>query len=352
MLVPYPEGRAPSQRYRFEQWRPLLAADGIDLDLLPFASNALMDVLHRHGRRGAKVTGSLQAFVRRARLRPALRAYDLLVVHRAAFIAGPAALERWLTADGPPLVFDFDDAIYRLHTSDANRYAGWLKFPGKTAELCRVSREITVGNNHLADYARRFNPRVTVIPSSIDTDAYRPVARPPNPRLVIGWTGSSTSQQHLEQFAPVLRTVLGEVDAELHVHSDRSPELEGIPFVWRPWHPDTEVDELSRFDIGIMPMPEDEFARGKGAMKALLYMSMGVPTVCSPITASEELVRHGENGFIARTAADWLGSLRLLRDAGLRARVGAAGRATVERSFSARRSAALFAAVARRAVAR
>src|SRR5439155_8350872 len=130
---------------------------------------------------------------------------------------------------------------------------------------------------------------------------------------------------------------------EFRVHSDRPPELPGVPFVWRPWSPQTEVEELAAFDVGIMPMPDNLWARGKCAMKALLYMAMGTPAVCSAVGANCEVIRHGENGLLARTHVDWSACLgALIDDAKLRATLGAAGRLTVERHYSAARCAADF----------
>jgi glycosyltransferase involved in cell wall biosynthesis len=352
-LVPYPPGVAPSQRFRLEQWAPLVAAEGIDVTFLPFADARLMQVIHAHGARAAQVAGQVRGCLRRIAALRSLARYDLVIVHRTVCLAGPAVLERLIARIGPPLLFDFDDAIYLLHTSAANRAFAWLKFPGKTAAICRLARHVTVSTPHLATYARRHNANVSIVPSSVDTDRYRPpAARPARDKLVVGWTGSATSQGHLELFAPVLADLLPQLRVELHVHSDRPPALAGVPFVWRPWRAGTEAEEIAAFDLGIMPLPDDDWARGKGAMKALLCMALGVPMVCSAVGVNVDLIRHGENGFLARTPEDWRVSLAaLVGDPLLRERLGRAGRATVEEGYSARRCAALFAEAVRQAVA-
>ena len=351
-LVPYPPNTTPSQRFRIEQWFPGLQAQGISVDLVPFVNNELMPLLHQPGRRAAKVIAGMQAFASRVLEVATTPRYDAVLIHRAICIAGPAVLERILTLFRRPVIFDFDDAIFLLHTTEANRRFGWLKFPRKTAAICRLSTHVVVGNSYLGDYARQYNSRITVIPTSVDTERYRPTKKnKTHNRVVIGWTGSSTSQTYLEMFAPVLGALVARHNIELRVHSDRSPLLPGIPFVWRPWSAETEIEELADFDIGIMPMPDDEWARGKCAMKALLYMSMGTPAVCSAVGTNCEVIQHGENGFLVTTSEEWLTNLEaLIADPALREKVGMAGRRTVEDRYSMNQCAAAFARVVRETV--
>jgi len=351
--VPYPLDSVPGQRFRIEQWKPYLEAEGISVDLQPFADPELLRVLHQPGHLPAKAARMLTAFAGRALDALQLGEYHAVLVHRAACLAGPALLER-LAARMRPLIFDFDDAIYLLHSSGANRWTSRLKFPGKTATLCRMSSQVVVGNEYLAEYARRFNPNVTVIPSSVDTDAYRPETRASSEGpLVLGWMGSSTSQTYLEMFAPVLRQLLDGQPLELLIVSDREPVLPGVRYRWRPWSRDREADDLAEFDIGIMPMPDDAWARGKCSMKALQYMGMGVPAVCSAVGANVDVIQHGQDGFLAATSEEWVASIgALARDPALRRRMGEAGRRTVEARYSMRAAAALFADVVRAAVAR
>ena len=350
-LVPYPPDTTPSQRYRIEQWLPGLRAQGIAVDLFPFADQQMMRYLHKPGHGAAKAVAGMKRFARRFWDLAVLPRYDAVIIHRAAAIGGPAIVERLITLRRRPVIFDFDDAIFLLHTSEANKRFGWMKFPGKTAAICRLSAHVVTGNSYLAEYAGRYNPRVSIIPSSVDTALYKPEKRASNPRVVLGWMGSSTSQSHLEMFAPVLREALAGRAVELRVVSDRKPLLPGLDFTWRRWSAETEVKELAQFDIGIMPMPDDRWARGKCAMKALLYMSMGVATICSAVGANRELIRHGENGLLASTGEEWVGALKsLFDDPSLRDELGKAGHRTLEEHYSTERCAGLFASVIRQTV--
>lgn len=351
-LVPYPADTTPSQRFRIEQWMPHLASLGISVDLVPFADAELMRMLHKPGHHPAKALANISRFFWRFGDAIRTRRYDAVLIHRAACIAGPATIERLIAVLGRPVIYDFDDAIFKLHTTEANRHFGWLKFPGKTRTICRISSHVVVGNSYLADFALKYNSRVTIIPTSIDTCLYQPVTKnTPNRKVVVGWTGSSTSQTHLEMFAPTLREMLSRRDVELRVISDREPVLPGIEYVWRPWNPETEVDDLSHFDIGIMPIPDDEWARGKCALKALQYMAMGVPTICSPVGTNSEVIQHGENGMLAGSPEEWISGFEtLVDDAALRRRLGPMGRRTVEEKYSMKRCSELFATVVRNTV--
>jgi glycosyltransferase involved in cell wall biosynthesis len=164
--------------------------------------------------------------------------------------------------------------------------------------------------------------------------------------------GTSTSQTYLELFAPVLRELSLSDSLEIRIVSDRTPILPGLRFRWRPWSADTELEELRAFDVGIMPMPDDPWSQGKCAMKALLYMSVGIPVVCSPVGMNRELVCHGENGFLASSSAEWVTCLKTLaEDPALRSRLGQAGRETVEARYSTRHCASLFGSVIRQVLA-
>jgi len=350
--VPYPVDRVPGQRYRIEQWAPFLEDQGIKVDFFSFADAKLADLLYETGRIAAKSAGLATAFVRRFSHLAQIHRYDAVLIYRAVCLAGPAVFERFVTFFQKPVIYDFDDSIFVLHTTRTNRRFGWLKFPGKTASICRLSSHVVVGNSFLADYSRQYNRRVTVVPTSVDTVRYQPVKKDARSRgTVIGWTGSSTSQTHLEMFAPVLRELVARADVEVRVISDRQPLLPGISHVWRRWSAETETADLRVLDVGIMPMPDDLWSRGKCSLKALQYMALGIPAVCSDVGSNREVIRHGENGFLAATPQEWLKCLRtLIEDSALRTRLGLEARKTVEERYSMRRCAGLFAATIRQAL--
>jgi glycosyltransferase involved in cell wall biosynthesis len=333
-LVPYPTGRAPGQRYRIEQWRPFLEKEGFRIDFAPFLPPWAMDVLYQQGNLLTKAQAMLLGYAQRLRHVRDLRRYDLFFVYREAMLLGPSWIER-LAAKRGPVVFDFDDAIFLREVSEANRWVGKLRPSGKTATLCRLAKHVTVGNETLATFARRHNPAVTVIPSTIDTIAYTPRPRPPNPRPVVGWTGSPTTVKYLEALHPVLLGLRAALDFEMRVVGARL-DLPGINVRCVPWNASTEADDLRPMDVGLMPLSDDEWSRGKGGMKALQYMALSIPPVVSPVGANREIVQDGHNGFHASHPAEWVQKIvLLLQDGQLHARLGAEARRTVERYYSA-----------------
>src|SRR5262245_53098552 len=155
-LVPYPLESVPSQRFRIEQWQPFLERDGIEVEIQPFLDKAELALLYQPGGWAWKARMLTAATARRLVAAFSADRFDAVFVHRAACLAGPAVIERFI-ARKKAMVFDFDDAIYLLDTTMQNRAFGWLKFPWKTAALCRMSRHVVTGNDHLARYARRYN---------------------------------------------------------------------------------------------------------------------------------------------------------------------------------------------------
>ncbi|MEO8358606.1 MAG: glycosyltransferase family 4 protein [Vicinamibacteria bacterium] len=346
-FVPYPLGTAPSQRFRLEQWNPRLRELGIEMEFRPFASPALVKTLYRPGMALRKALKLSQALITQFRNLPAQGSFDLAVVHRSMSLAGPAFLERRLSRS-LPFVYDFDDAIHLVNTSEANRAFGWLKFPDKVAEICGLAKAMTVGNEYLAAFARQHGSDVTIVPSSVDTTLYRPrTEEKAGPRNVVGWMGSSTSQALMEPYAPLLERIAAS-GLVVRMVSDRRPTF-SFPFEWRPWSAETEVAELRDFDVGIMPLPDTEWAKGKCAMKILQYMGVGTPSVGSALGGNLEVVTDGQNGFLATSQDEWVMKIHsLIGDRALARRIGAAGRDTVLARYSTLICADRMASVIRR----
>ncbi|WP_310391065.1 glycosyltransferase family 4 protein [Hymenobacter sp.] len=340
-LVPYPPGRAPSQRFRFEQYLPALTAQGHYYRLAPFISVATWTILYQPGHAITKAMGILGGFGRRLGLLFTVPGYDFIFIHREAAPVGPPLFE-WFIAKvlGKKIIYDFDDAIWLANTSEANKIAAGVKWHHKVADICRWAYKNSCGNAYLADYARQFNPRALINPTTIDTvhlhNRVRDQAAPG--RLVIGWTGTHSTLKYLEQVVPVLAKLEEEgLDFEFRVISNQPPALPLRSLVFLPWRKDTEIADLLGFHVGLMPLENDLWAKGKCAFKALQYMALGIPALVSPVGMNTEVVQHGQNGFVCATPAEWEASLRqLLADAGLRQRLGVAARATIEQRYSVR----------------
>lgn len=347
-LVPYPTERAPGQRYRIEQWAPLLRDEGIEVVFSPFLSPRGMDVLYSRGHAWIKLRETVKGYLRRSAQAARPAAHDVAYVYREATLLGPAWIEQFVSRRRP-LVYDFDDAIHLPAASGANAWTLALKPPGKAAAICRLARHVTVGNEALAAFAAPLSRAVTVIPSTIDTTAYTVRPRPDNPRPVVGWTGSPTTLPHLRALLPALVALRRQVDYELRVVGG-GVVLPGVDMVSVAWCAKTEVEDLRTLDVGLMPLPDDEWSRGKCGMKALQYMALGIPPVVSPVGVNATMVRDGVNGFHARTDAEWVEKVAcLLRSPDLRRRLGAEARRTVEETYSARVQAPRMARVLRQA---
>jgi len=351
-LTPNPVATSPGHRFRLGQWVPFLREQGIEIVCAPFASEALVRILYQRGHSLEKVGRFLGAYSRQLTRIANAKRFDLVYVFREAALIGPAWIEGCIARRGLPIVFDFDDAIFLRYKSPSNGYWSYLKFPGKTSKLCRLARQVMAGNDYLASYASRFNDEVTIVPTTIDVELYRPVLRraatePPT----IGWTGSHSTAQHLITIVPALEELARHRRFRLLVVGAEPPAIRGVEVEARPWRAASEAQDLSDVDVGIMPLPDDDWSRGKCGLKALQFMALGIPTVVSPVGVNLQIVRHGENGLVAGTERDWVEKLSsLLESAERRHRLGARARHTVVGHYSARSVAPRVVEVFRRAV--
>jgi glycosyltransferase involved in cell wall biosynthesis len=357
-LVSKRPGISPGQRFRLEQWEPHLRQNhGIALSFEAFESDALTDVLYAPGRRAEKAALVVKDFLRRRHAIASASSFDAVVMYREASLIGPALYERVLAHRRVPFLVDFDDAIWlndpRL-LRGANGLFSLLRFPGKLRSICRLASAVTVGNEYLASWARTHNPGVFVVPTSIDLARF-PLQKLPEDgdTLHVVWTGSHSTLTHLDSVRGAFERLAHKRRVELHVICDRpqARPFAGVTTHFLRWEAAREAEQLAAGHVGIMPLPDDAFARGKCGCKALQYMAVGMPAVVSPVGVNVDIVHEGDNGMLAKTEDDWVASLdRLAGSPGLRARLGAAGRKTVEDAYSSVASAARFAAAVEHAI--
>lgn len=330
--------RAPSQRFRFEQYLDYLRSEGIECAFSPLLSAEDDRLFYGRSSALAKSWVLAKCAVRRARDVRHAGAFDAVFVQREAFFGGWPVFERAFKRTGTPLVLDFDDAIWLLDVSEANRRYGWLKRPQKTAEIARMADAVVTGNSYLAEYASRQNSSVTLIPTTIDTVAYKRVTPAGYAdQVCVGWTGSTTTIKHFERSVPTLVRLKGQWGdrVRFRVIGDGSYRNSALGIQGEPWNPDTEIESLCSMDIGIMPLPDDEWSRGKCGLKGLQFMALEVPVVMENLGANKEIVADGRDGFLASGDEEWLSKLSsLVGSPGLRQGLGVAGRKTVETRYS------------------
>jgi len=336
-LVPGLFNTNPSQRYRIEQWEPLLRERGVEITYAPFEDEELHALVYKPGMMRKKMQLVTRNLGRRLSLIRKVTDYDLVYILREAALLGPPVYEHLIHQRRVPIVFDFDDAIFVSYRSPSNGYLSYLKFASKTKSICRIASHVMVGNPYLAEYARQVNDRVTVIPTTIDTERYQvPPPRSLSGPAVIGWTGSHSTVQHLDTLRGALKKLAERESFRLRVIGTLAYECPPIDVEAITWHADTEVQDLDGIDIGVMPLPDDKWSKGKCGLKALQFMALGIPTVCSPVGVNTDIIQDDQNGFIAGTEDEWVDKLsRLLRSQELRQRLGEAGRVTVEQKYSA-----------------
>ncbi len=277
--------------------------------------------------------------------------FDLLYVQKVIL---PAPLRWLLRRRGKPVLFDFDDAIFTTEVQHGNWLNRWKQRRNAAGlpAMLRLASGAIVENEYTGEYAGRYTP-VTIITGPIDTDGHYPATRSrQRQEVVLGWIGSATTLPYLESLAGPLRR-LGRRYPHmcLEVVGAESVALDGVSVRTRPWQLEDEVEALHNFDIGLMPIPDDPWTRGKGGYKLLQYMAVGLPVVTSPVGINCRIVEHGVNGFWARDEQEWeQGLARLIVDADLRRRMGQAGRRLMETRYSLRSSARILAQTMERTV--
>jgi glycosyltransferase involved in cell wall biosynthesis len=347
LLLTRYERLGASSRIRFLQYLPWLESQGFTFDVRPLLGNDYVRSLY-----GGPPVGAgnlLRAYWRRfGALRRRLK-HDVIWLEKEALPWLPTWMEI-ARLQGMPYVVDYDDAWFHRYESH------WLSplLGGKIDAVMQVADTVVAGNQYLARRARQAGAhRVEIVPTAIDLDRYRDLVTTAGETLTVGWIGIPLNAHYLGIVAPALRALAGERQFSLHVVGAPVPEaLAGVPAQSFPWSEDSEIARIAAFDVGIMPLHDTAWERGKCAYKLLQVMAAGKPVVASPVGANAQVVQHGVNGFLADSPEEWTEALRRLADPDLRRRMGEQARKTVEDQYSTAvvrpRLAAILAAAAGR----
>ena len=234
------------------------------------------------------------------------------------------------------IIYDFDDAIWIPHTSSYNSTAARLKNFSKVGKICSWSYKVSAGNEYLAAFARQFNKNTVVIPTVVNTESIHNKIQDHNTtRPSVGWTGTFSTLQYLDIIMPVLTNLQQEHDFDFIVIADKDPQLPLKNYIFVKWSREREAEDLLRFHIGLMPLYDNEIAKGKCGFKAIQYMSLGIPAVVSPVGVNSIIVEHGVNGYVCEDEIDWKNSIQnLLTDPDLRTKMGSEARKKIQNNYS------------------
>ena len=337
--------RSPSQRYRFEQYLNYFKSEGFDWELSEIITEKDDKIFYQPGNYFKKALILLKSiFIRFNDLRRA-KDFDIIFIQREALLLGSSYFEKQFFKKNK-VVFDFDDSIWLLDTSPENKKFEFLKNPNKTKINIAHAHCIIAGNSFLANYAKQFNQNTIIIPTTIDCDFHFQKPELKNmvlgyartdKKIVIGWSGSISTIKHFEIAIPALKEVQNKYpnQIEIHVIGQGSYTHPEISIISKNWSAKTEVDDLNYFDIGIMPLPNDEWVKGKCGLKGLSYMACGVPTIMSDVGVNSEIIQNGKNGYLAQSEKEWVDCISLLiENSDLRHVIGQAGRETVVKNYS------------------
>jgi glycosyltransferase involved in cell wall biosynthesis len=320
-----------SSRVRFLQYVPYFKAQGVNVSVVPLFSDAYVRALYEGGSRWREVVAG---YIRRIGALLHVRRFDVVIVEKELFPFLPAFAERLLRVSGVPYVVDYDDALfhrYDLHSSKLVRGVLGRKIDA----VMRHAAVVVAGNDYLAERARQAGARrVELIPTVVDTHRYQPRQAPPNETPVIGWIGTPNTSRYLQPLLPVFEALQARMPVRVLAVGARPEDFAGTPVETLPWSEETEVESIQQFDIGIMPLADSPWERGKCGYKLIQCMACGVPVVASPVGVNTVIVNPGKNGLLARDD-EWDEHLTtLLQDPELRRSFGAEGRKDVENWYS------------------
>ena len=337
-----------SSRIRSYQYLPYLRQQGIHVTEAPLSGDSFVADLY--GGRPRDWTSIGKSYIKRLRTLSRLKRFDLLWIERELFPYVPALVERILSMTSVPYVIDYDDAIFHNYDQDRNPLVRGM-LGKKIEQVMRHARLVIVGNSYIHSYAENSQARwIEELPSVVDTDRLQPSSKLAIDTFTIGWVGTPLNAGYLHPIQTALAEVCADGKARVVLIGSGALKLEGVSPMIRPWTDAGEASDIGSFDVGIMPLPDAPWERGKCGYKLLQYFACGIPAVASPVGVNQTIVEHSINGFLASSPGDWSHALETLRDdPDKRRSMGNSGREKVERQYSISVTAPKLAALLRRA---
>lgn len=327
-----------SSRIRSYQYLPYLKSQGIDVTVAPLLNDEYVKRLYSG--KAKPLVSILRSYARRLGNILNSRSYDIVWIEKELFPWLPSVVELIMSKAGIPYIVDYDDAIFHRYDLNQNGFVRAL-LGRKVGRIMQRAEFVMAGNRYLADYAIRTGAkRVECIPTVVDLGRYHMKENSDTGEFKIGWIGSPVTVHYINNIMPVVAQFLQEGKSSLYLVGVGHIDLHELPLKVFPWSENTETSHIQDFDVGIMPLSDNPWERGKCGYKLIQYMACGKPVIASPVGANTEIVEHGVNGFLSRSKEEWLAALTILRDDPfLRRKMGAAGRQKVEDRYCLQKTA-------------
>lgn len=324
---------AGSSRLRSFQYFPDLERAGFQVEVSPlFSENYLVQLYAGKSTLKEAVRGYTKRFLKLF----TVGKYDTIVLEKELFPYLPAFAEYLLRLFGKKYIVDYDDAIF--HNYDQSSNPVFKLFLSKKIDAVMKNAAVVVaGNSYLADRAKRADARkVEIIPTVIDLERYPSKIKDKSEKFVIGWIGTKTTfEKHLLPQRNWIMKLQEDEAVEFHIVGITEDMNLGKNVKYIPWTEETEVNHIRHFDVGIMPLQDSLWEKGKCSYKIIQYFACGIPALASPVGMNKEVIVEGENGFLVQTEEEWLEKINYLKThKEQRSRMGQKGRQDVEETFS------------------
>lgn len=337
IICPHPEGLAPGQRLKYEQYFRYWTVNGWNVDVYPFQSIRFWKITPKQGFLFEKIFWTLVGYLHRFFLLFKIRNYDVVYIFLWVTPLGFPFFE-WLYGKfSKKIIYDIDDLIFMENASEANSWVSKIKGKKKPIFLMKTANAIITTTPFLVDYCHQWNGNVYAIPPSLDEKKYFPIEKSGNKKLTIGWLGSHSTEAYLDIVRPALLEFANEMDYQLVLMGAKDFAIENVETIRYEWKANRENEVLNEIDIALYPLRDEVWSQGKFGGKLIQYFAAGLPTIVSDVNDSNRMViSQKENGILVKnTTEDWLDALRLLaKDEQLRRKIGEQARLDFEENYS------------------
>lgn len=339
ILCPHPENVAPGQRLKYEQYFSNWKENGYEITVSPFMTLRFWNIVYKKGFFVEKVIWTIFGYLRRIFNLFQLPFYDITYVFLWGTPFGSSIYEKMVRLLSNRLIYDIDDMVFLGHSSDANKMWQALKGREKMITLMKSANHVITCTPKLDEFVKQYNINTTDISSTVDTtNKYIPVnTYKNNHQIILGWSGSHSTSKYLYLLQDVLKELAKKYDYKLVVMGDASFRISGVNIEAYDWSENIEISTLQKFDIGLYPLPDEEWVYGKSGLKAIQYMALGIPTIATSLGANYRIIEHAKNGYLINPndINDWKDKIeKLILSPELREQFGVAGRKSIIEKYS------------------